>query len=157
MLVSMGEDVYAQDEEIRDPRRSEYVYELVSYVKLVKSYLRKYLTLPEDQKIIVETLTESTDGQFKFSTQSIHLDSRILDKWEFLTILCHEAVHAEQYFQNRFSCYLSSSKSYVKFLNHTYLVTENDIGSSERPWEEEAYRRENVIASAILEDIARGD
>lgn len=156
MLVAMGDYVYARHDELNSSS-SEHIQELVSFVRLVKRYLGKYLTLPDDQKMIIETLNDNTDGQFRFATQSIHLDSKLIDRYEFLTILCHEAVHAEQYFQNRFSHFRTSTKTYVQFLNHTYLVTADDMGLAVRPWEEEAYRREEQIARAILDDISRGE
>lgn len=117
--------------------------------------LRKELCLPSDQMIVLRYMSGEF-GSFKFMGQTIHIDYRRPSDFAFIVTLCHESVHAEQYYTNRMKFCIDRNGSFILYDGVKYLYEDDNLTSTRTPWEKDAYAKQYRLAKLVWEQITGG-
>ena len=128
-------------------------------------YLRRFMKLPRNLRVLLRNLRGNTYGQFTMSQQLIEV-STVRTKWrEFYTDLCHECVHAEQYARGEYDLEYNRNQGKWMFRWGTdYHSVDAAVNSSRdyeayasSPWEIEAFRREHELSAKLMKMARRRD
>jgi hypothetical protein len=122
----------------------------------VMEEIRSFLVLPPDQSVIVQDLM-GCRGAFHISEQTIMVDPKQTTE-DFVTTLCHECIHAEQYFTRRFSLTWDQTTGNVfllfdgvQYQSSTYAFNRTEY--YDYPWEVEAYLRQGNLSVQVMERL----
>lgn len=116
-----------------------------SYITLLKGVVdtvieNSILSIPSTIRYKITTLPGRLCGAFYHDRNLLKIDAR-LKRSQFISILCHELIHAEQNYQGR-----------LKWTGGAFLWLGEELLAEyrERPWEKEAYARTPEIYEKVL-------
>lgn len=120
--------------------------------KIIESNIKalyELVNLPTDIKVHFRPIrNEVLIGQYVSSSHTVEIDPRKGKIDELLATVCHELVHAEQYYEKR----LTSDDKYFYWDGERYSNTlDNDIYLN-FPWEIEACERQYILYDAIFKN-----
>jgi hypothetical protein len=125
-------------------------------LRLVRQYMphfRKLLKLPTDLVIKLGPIKGRVQGRY-FSKQKVaYVDVRL--GGNFLEVLAHELVHAEQFFEGRLDHAMTKSGWGFKW-NGSLNTNKGTTYTAyrEQPWEMEAFGRQAELARKVREMLA---
>lgn len=127
--------------------------------------LRKFMKLPKNLRVLLRPLRGNTYGQFTMSQQLIEMDVTRANWRQFYTDLCHECVHAEQYATGIYDLEYNRNKGRWMFRwGNDYHAVDAAVNVSadydaylSQPWEMEAFRRENELATKLMGILRKKD
>lgn len=127
--------------------------------------LRKFMRLPINLRVLLRPLRGNTYGQFTMSQQLIEMDVRRPSWRQYYTDLCHECVHAEQYARGEYDLEYNRNKQKWMFrwgkeyhpVDPAVNVNSDYDAYLQQPWELEAFRRENELATRLMKIIKKRD
>lgn len=73
----------------------------------------------------------------------------------FIETLCHELVHAEQYYTRRMEFLMTGDHVNIRFNGVMHQIDGGDMSEEWRPWETEAYSRQRNLAEYTMERLER--
>jgi hypothetical protein len=126
---------------------------IVEMVKIALPALRTLLHFDENVVIRVAPIkARNTNGRYYAGTKVAEIDCR-LSVSRALEVLCHELVHAEQYFTGRLAWngrtqYWNGESGYGR--GSTYNAYRH------LPWEQEAFGRQAQLAARVMEMVMTG-
>lgn len=150
MVYSSGQVYYNK----KFRRNAEIVNKIVQKAFPVATRL---LDIPNDISFRVCNFKRGTTrARYRVTDRLVEISSQ-LDRYEMLTALAHELVHAEQYHQKRFETKWLNRRGWVNLWNGQIC---NNRGSTyqsylKQPWEKEAFERQEIIAKQIVEEVGR--
>lgn len=151
-LVSCGNSIYASAAAINNPLTSILTRAAVSVTRDAMRELHRLMILPDDQRVVIRGLSES-NGEFHYVRQTIYLSPFRESMFQFVETLCHECVHAEQYFTNRFGFLLRNEETYIRYGETLFQYDEETHDEMTKPWEQEAYARQEGLAKAVCKSL----
>lgn len=111
-------------------------------------HFNKILNLPKDIDIHFKPIRNyQLIGQYCSIKRRVEIDPRKDTTVDVLIAICHELVHAEQYYENR----LASDSKYFYWHNQQWKATLDDSIYKNFPWEVEAYNRQLPIFEQTLQ------
>jgi hypothetical protein len=119
---------------------------IVEMVKIALPALRTLLHFDEDVTIRVAPIkARNTNGRYYAGTKVAEIDCR-LSVSRALEVLCHELVHAEQYFTRRLAWW-----GRTQYWNGEASSNRGTTYSAyrEQPWEQEAFGRQAKLAAQV--------
>lgn len=131
--------------------------EKIGVVVRVMEEVREILLIPPEQKVVISELS-GCHGLFHISSQTIMVDP-FRSIQDFVTVLCHECIHAEQYFLGRLSVFWDAltGKMRLLFDGTEYQTNPFVYNSNEEyysyPWEREAYFRQTSVSDVVMKRI----
>ena len=131
------------------------IAEFAKNVDRAVKILRAKLNFPEDVQVRIANIKKgSTRGNYYSGSKTVVLDLRSGANSLFVT-LCHELVHAEQYFEKRMELVLNKKYQWQvvwqgepsKNMGTTYARYRA------QPWEIEAFERQEELAMFVMEQL----
>jgi hypothetical protein len=107
------------------------------------------VNVPKDIRIHFRPIpNKGLIGQYVSSNFCVEIDPRKGKLDELLATVCHELVHAEQYYEER----LTSDHKYFYWNGERFKSTFDNDTYLNFPWEIEAYNRQYILYDAAFKD-----
>lgn len=113
--------------------------------------LRKLLNFDKSVTIRIAPIkARNTNGRYYDDSKLVEIDCRL--PWDkALEVLCHELVHAEQYYEGRLEHVYVAHKGFVHQWNGSIDFNKGSTYKAYRnqPWEQEAWDRQGKLAEQV--------
>lgn len=148
-FVTVSENIFSTKYLFYHPFYRRTTLRACRIAKEVLVHLQDMMSLPTNQKIVMRSLPRHVLGGFAFVSQSIELEPRRGNWFDFIETLCHECVHSEQYYENRTAFQFLDDRFYMRYGDELFQCDDSTISDKATPWEQEAYERQGNLAREV--------
>ena len=137
------------------PTRIVGIGEFAKIVDRAVKILRTKLNFPEDVQVRIANIKKGTTRGYYYSgSKTVVIDPRFSVK-AFFETLCHELVHAEQYFEKRMEFVLNKKYQWQVVWQGKPSKNKGSTYARYRaqPWEIEAFERQEELAKFVMEQL----
>lgn len=128
--------------------------QLSRYIKYLEKRVDRFydhLNLPSGLKIHFRPISpiQNLHGRYLYEKKRAEIEFRQYSRKSISLTICHELIHAEQYFEGRlYSDHLNFYWKGKKWMNQKKISTLSDYYS--QPWEAEAVKREQNLYKKVF-------
>lgn len=127
---------------------------VLAVVKKALPLLRTKLSFSDDVVVRVAPIKQkNTSGRYWSGSKMVELDCRLTAR-QAMEFLCHELVHAEQYYTGKLTDRGHKQARWMGELYNCTSATTSYKAYREQPWEMEAFGRQKELATWCWEKLA---